>query len=586
MTERQESERQPKYGSDLMADAIEALGVKYISLNPGATFRGLHDSLVNYLDNSVQMIECPHEKLAVGLAHGYTKACGEPMAVVLHNLVGLLHGAMGIYYAYSDRVPVYVFGGSGPMDHDRRRAYIDWVHSANTQGGAVRDYTKWDYEPTSIASVPPVITRAARIAMTEPQGPVYVALDAALQEDELPTDGPPIELMKFSMPSLIAPDPAALRLAAEKLVAAERPVFVTGFAGRDPKAFDQLVELTELLGAGMQDNFYRLNFPNQHPLAVFGTKSLERADCVVLLDMKDTEKATTTVDSITRKTTSRIATDATVIDIGFNDLGIGAWSDDYGAPRNADVMITADTKLALPQLIDACRELIKSETGVAPRNDDWRTEIAQLRAKTRAKWQEQIEESWDVQPMSASRLASEVWEVVKDYDWVLTANTAEEWALKTWNFDKAYRYPGRQLGTATQIGMSLGVALAHKGTGRLVVDLQPDGDLMFDAGALWVASYYKLPMLVVMVNNRAYYNDWEHQERIAVDRGTDIEKAYIGMEIDSPAPDFATLAKSFSWYSEGPITDPNDLQAAVRRAAEHVMTTGEPALVDAVIRRR
>jgi benzoylformate decarboxylase/acetolactate synthase-1/2/3 large subunit len=184
--------------------------------------------------------------------------------------------------------------------------------------------------------------------------------------------------------------------------------------------------------------------------------------------------------------------------------------------------------------------------------------------------------------VSTARLAAEVWEVVKDTDWVLTAGTASEWAKRTWDFDQPHRHPGRQLGTATQIGISLGVALAHKGTGRLVVDLQPDGDLMFDAGALWVASYYEIPLLVVMFNNRAYYNDWEHQERLARQRGTPVERAHIGMEIDNPAPDFAALARSFGWEAEGPITDPADVRAAVQRAADHVQATGRPALVDVV----
>jgi benzoylformate decarboxylase/acetolactate synthase-1/2/3 large subunit len=169
---------------------------------------------------------------------------------------------------------------------------------------------------------------------------------------------------------------------------------------------------------------------------------------------------------------------------------------------------------------------------------------------------------------------------------VLTAGTAAEWARRLWDFDAPHRHPGRQLGTATQIGISLGVALAHRGTGRLVVDLQPDGDLMFDAGALWVASYYRLPMLVVMYNNRAYYNDWEHQERLARQRGTPLERAYIGMEITDPAPDFAALARSFGWYAEGPIEDPGKVGAAVRRAADRVTTTGLPALVDVVCQPR
>ena len=165
---------------------------------------------------------------------------------------------------------------------------------------------------------------------------------------------------------------------------------------------------------------------------------------------------------------------------------------------------------------------------------------------------------------------------------MLTAGTASGWAPKLWDFDRPYRHPGNSLGTATQIGMSIGVALAHKGSGRLVVDLQPDGDLMFDLGALWIAAYHKLPLLAVMFNNRAYYNDWEHQERMAHHRDTDVAKAYIGMEIDKPAPDFAMAARSLGWYGEGPIADPDAVQAAVRRAAEVVLAEGRPALVDVV----
>jgi benzoylformate decarboxylase/acetolactate synthase-1/2/3 large subunit len=571
----------PRYGSDLMAEAIAALGVKYVSLNPGASFRGLHDSLVNHLDNAVEMIECPHEKIAVGLAHGYAKASGDVMAVLLHDLVGLLHGAMGVYYAFADRAPVLVLGGSGPAAHERRRAYIDWVHSANTQGGAVRDYTKWDCEPASVASVPAVLERAFRIARSEPQGPTYVALDAALQEDVLPAGTPPPLPTALSTP--IAPEPAALAEAARKLLAAQRPLLVAGFAGRVPEAFGQLVRLAELVGAGVQDTFARLNFPNRHPLATWGTACLEEADCVVLLDMKDSEKALTTVDSLTRTTVSRLAAGCTLIDIGFQDLGIAAWSDDYGALRQAELMITADTRVAIPQLLELCSTAVSSDP---PRNGTWRARIAEQRAVVEARWREKAAAGRDAVPISPAFVAEQVWDVVRGHDWVLAANTAEEWALRLWDFDAPHRYPGRQLGTATQIGMALGVALAHRGTGRLVVDLQPDGDLMYDAGALWVASYYHLPLLVVMVNNRAYYNDWAHQEVIARHRGTDVERAYIGMEIDHPAPDFAGLARSFGWYADGPITEPGALPDAVKRATDHVLTTGEPALVDVVTRRR
>jgi acetolactate synthase-1/2/3 large subunit len=178
-----------------------------------------------------------------------------------------------------------------------------------------------------------------------------------------------------------------------------------------------------------------------------------------------------------------------------------------------------------------------------------------------------------------------VWKVIRNEDWVLTANTLGDWTRKLWDFDKPYRHPGKSLGTATQIGISLGVALAHRDAGRLVVDMQPDGDLMFDAGALWVAAKHKIPMLIVMYNNRAYYNDWEHQIRMAKKRGTPVERAHIGMDLDTPNVDFASLAKSMGWYAEGPIVHGKDVGPALKRAIARVKA-GQPALLDTITQKR
>jgi len=559
-----------------MVDAIKACGFEYVSLNPGSSFRGLHDSLVNYGGNEPQIITCNHEKIAVGLAHGYAKASGRPMAVILHDIVGLLQGTMGIYYAYIDRAPVVVFGGAGPMAYDRRRPNIDWIHTANVQGNAVRDYTKWDDQPYSVASVPESIMRGHRIATAAPQGPVYIALDAGLQEDEVADDVQLPNWERLKTPSRVGPDPAALRVLAERLCASERPVLVAGYAGRDPNAFGQLVELSELLGAGVIDTGWRLNFPNRHPHNVTGSEVVEEADCVLFVDVKDMGKWTQKLDRTTRQITSQIQAAATVLDVGFNELGISAWSHDFAQLHETDLQVTADTSVALPLLLDLCREL----NGDA--REPWRGRLRELHDATWDAWRSEAERDAALSPVATSRLAAEVWAVIKEHDWVLTAGTASEWAPRIWNFDRPYRHPGRSLGTATQIGISLGVALAHKGSGKLVVDLQPDGDLMFDLGALWIAAYHQIPLLAVMFNNRAYYNDWEHQERIARHRGTDIERAYIGMELDRPAPDFAAVARALGWHGEGPIDDPEAVGDAVRRAAQVVVTEQRPALVDVV----
>ncbi|MFK8252306.1 thiamine pyrophosphate-binding protein [Ancylobacter terrae] len=572
-----------RYGSDLMVEVLRSFGIPYISLNPGASFRGLHDSLVNWQEGGPELICCQHEKTAIGVAHGYAKVTGRPMAVALHDLVGLLQATMGIYYAFHDRVPMLVLGGSGPADTARRRPGIDWFHSANVQGNAVRDYVKWDDEPRSVAATPESLIRGWNVAQAGPAGPVYISLDADLQEQPL------LEPIEAPDPARFAPavpqgaDPAALGKLAEALMAAERPVIVAGFAGRDPRAFDLIPELAELVAAGVIDTGARLNLPNRHPLNLTGTDVVKDADLVLFLDCKDGEASVTSVDAATRIVTSHIAEGARSMSLGFSYAGIRGWSHDFGRLLPLELDIAADTVSALPALVALCRDLKAASTADAESRRAARREGLAAKHDARwAAWQAQADKVADETPLSTARLAREVWEAVKEHDWVLTAGTSRGWARKLWDFDRHYRHPGDSLGTATQIGLSLGVALAHKGSGRLVVDLQPDGDLMFDLGTLWVAAYYKIPMLVVMVNNRAYYNDWAHQEHMAHQRGRPVENAYIGMEIDGPAPDFATIARAQGWWAEGPIDDPAQVQAAVRRAARIVLETGQPALVDVI----
>jgi acetolactate synthase-1/2/3 large subunit len=242
--------------------------------------------------------------------------------------------------------------------------------------------------------------------------------------------------------------------------------------------------------------------------------------------------------------------------------------------------VLGDTSLAVPALTD----LVSGRVD-ASRAQTRGQQIARRHDEARQRWLAEARQDWDAAPMTTGRLALEVWEAIKDEDWVLTAGGLKDWAHKLWDFDTAYRHPGRELGTATQIGISLGVALGHKGSGRLVVDLQPDGDLMFDLGALWIAAKYEIPMLVVMYNNRAYYNDWEHQLRMARVRGTDPDRAYIGMDISGPAPDFAAIARAQGWYAEGPIEQGDQVAPALHRAIEQVKS-GKPALIDTITQYR
>jgi acetolactate synthase-1/2/3 large subunit len=568
--------------SDVIADLIRQFNFAYIVVNPGASYRGLHDSLVNYNSNEPPMLVSPHEKIAVQIAHGYAKTCGKPLCVIVHNVVGLLHAAMGIYYAYVDRAPVFVVGATGPLDEDKRRPRVDWDHTANVQGNAVRDFVKWDYQPGGIQGVPDSFARAYSIMMSEPQGPIYLCYDADLQEAPLTESVRLPSASSAKAPSRLAPDASALADIAERLVAAEWPVLLPQYVGRVESGMRSLVSLAETAGAAVFDVQSRLNFPTEHKLDCRMDKEVfKEADLIVALDCRDWERPTHDNDRINRTLRPRYPARCQWVDIGFADIEISKWAMGYQKFPDCAARVLADTELAIPMLTELVRARVVQDLKAQKRIRERGRTIAEMHDKRRAQWREEAREGWESSPISLARLASEVWEQIKTEDWVLTTQAFEDWALKLWNFDKPCRWPGKALGTATQIGMAIGVALAHRGKGRLVVDCQTDGDLMFDAGALWFAAKHKIPMLCVMHNNRAYYNDWEHQITVARQRGRPEQSAYIGMDIDGPAPDFAGLAKSLGWYAEGPIEKPADIGPALARAIAQVKA-GRPALIDTV----
>jgi acetolactate synthase-1/2/3 large subunit len=572
--------------SDVIVDLIKRYGFPFITMNPGASFRGLHDSLINYGGNNPPMLLCQHEEIAVQIAHGYAKATGKPAAVILHDLVGLLHATMAIYYAYIDRVPVFIMGATGPMHEGRRRPHIDWTHSALVQGNAVRDYVKWDYQPTSIEGVPESFARAYSVMTTEPQGPIYMCYDAMLQEDPLLANVPLPSRNAVATPAAMMPDPAALSAIADRLLAAEHPLLLAEYVGRRAGGVESLVALAETVGAPVWDIDSALNFPNRHPLCLSMDKeSARRADLVVGLDVRDWEKPLSELDSTRRTVTPLIAETCERVEIGFGEIGISKWSFDYCRMQPCAVRALGDTSLAIPELTRLCGGRIAGDAKLKARIDERRAAIGRRHDEMWAKWQDDARKDWDAAPVTLPRFALEIWETIKFEDWVLTANNLRNLVRRLWDFDKPYRHPGRELGTATQIGISLGVALAHKDSGRVVVDIQPDGDLMFDAGALWFAAKYEIPILIVMFNNRAYYNDWEHQLRMARLRGTDEAKAHIGMDLFGPEPDFAALARSMGCWGEGPIERPDDIRPALQRALAEVKQ-GKPALVDVVTQHR
>ena len=173
-------------GSDFMMDVIKTLNFEYITTNPGSSFQGLHESIINYGGNKApELLTCCHEESAVAMAHGYAKIEGKPIMALLHGTVGTQHGSMAIYNAYADRVPIFLVIGNH-MDAAVRPAGVNWYHSAQDMGAMIRDFTKWDDNPASLGAFANSSVRAYRMMMTPPMGPVAVVMDSGLQEEPMP----------------------------------------------------------------------------------------------------------------------------------------------------------------------------------------------------------------------------------------------------------------------------------------------------------------------------------------------------------------------------------------------------------------
>ena len=576
-----------EYGSDLIVDMLKSLGIKYAALNPGASFRGIHDSMVNYNHNkNPEMIVCCHEEIAVAVAHGYAKATGEPMAAIVHDVVGLQHASMAIYNAWCDKTPVLVLGGTGPMDTTKRRPWIDWIHTALVQGNFVRDIVKLDDQPMSLGALPNSILRGYRVAMTEPKGPVYLCFDLDLQESRLPeamATGMPAP-DRFRPPVPLQAEQGAIEEAAAWLCDARNPLIIADYLGRNPRAMLSLVELAEAVGAPVVDRGARHNFPNTHPLDLSGREKelVAEADVILGLDVMDLYGALHRHDARTQTSAPAFQPGCRIINVTLADFAIKSWSTEFMELSPVDLAILADTSVFVPALTEAVKRRGGPEQSV---KDDRCRALERRHREIREESQAMLRKRWDERPISPPRMSQEIWEVIKDEDWTLVAGSFRGWPRRLWDWEKPNAflggYGGGGLGYAP--GASVGAALGLKDTGTVCIDLQRDGDLLFTNSALWTAASYDVPLLMLMTNNRTYYNDEEHQERVAVARSRPVENKGIGMRMEKPPVDFATLAKSFGVYGEGPVEDPADIQPAVRRALAVVKEERKPALVDVII---
>ena len=554
-------EQKEVWGSDAIAAMLRALDVPYLALNPGASYRGLHDSLVNYLGNKTpQMLLCIHEEVAVAIAHGYARASDKMMGAVVHSNVGLMHASMAVFNAWCDRQPLLLLGATGPWDANKRRPWIDWIHTCADQGALIRDYTKWDNQPASVQGAYEALLRASQIAQTAPRGPVYINLDVAVQEEKIgPLPALPDPARYQAAPSP-APSAELVAQAAALLSGAKNPVIMAGRGRRSIESWKARVALAEKLQARVVTDLKGAAiFPTDHPLhtgtpgmflAADAAAAIREADVILSLDWNDL--AGTLKQSYGGKPVT-----AKVINVSCDQHSHRGWSMDYQALPPSDVYLLTEPDTAVPLLTAACkaRPALAVKPAAAP-SFPTPTEVSILGV---------------AQALNAATKDGEICITKLPLGW--------NGAYRHFKHPLDYLGADGGGGVGAGPGMTVGAALALQGTGRLAVGVVGDGDFLMSVTAIWTAVHYKLPALFIVCNNRSFYNGELHQERVAVERARPVENKWIGQQMSEPDIDIAAMGRAQGAEGIGPITKAEDVLPAVKKGLE-LAHSGKVVVID------
>ena len=557
------------WGSDVAAQMLRRFNVPFISLNPGASYRGFHDSIVNHLGNDTPgMILCLHEDHSVAIAHGYAKATGEPMACVLHSNVGLLHGAMSLFNAWLDRVPMLVLGATGPLDAPKRRPWIDWIHTSRDQAGLVRSIIKWDDQPSSPQALVESLCRANIMTRAAPTAPVYVVLDAGLQEAKLDNETTPEmpDLSRYAPPPSPAPSQQSVDETVALLKAAKKPLMLLGRNGRKQAQWDARVKLVERTGAVvMTDLTTGAGFPSSHPAQVVppfnqlnkdARSVVSECDLILSLDWID-------LGGAVRQGKNVGPVNAKIVSCSLDSMLHSGAHMDYQELAAVDVRVNACPE----EMVAALNRAL----GDGPKKAPWKKAF-----ESKHKKREQLHLTHVADALKES--------LGKDADKASFTGLARGWPIDLFPFKDPLSYMGKDGGggIGSGPGISVGCALALSRMGRLPIGILGDGDFAMGSNALWSAVHHKIPLLIVLNNNRSYFNDELHQETVAVKRGREPANRWVGQSMTNPDVDFATLAKSYGAVGIGPVKTIAELNAAVKEGIA-ALRDGKVCLIDAWI---
>jgi acetolactate synthase-1/2/3 large subunit len=559
-----------RYEVETVAEAFLALmkrrGVDFLYVNAGTDFASLVEAYARHESSKLSFpapIICPHENLAVGMAHGYTLVTGRAQAVMVHVSVGTANAVCGIMNAARDDIPMLFCAGRTPLFEKGRRgarnAHIHWAQEMFDQAGMVRELVKWDYELRDGLNVADVIDRALTLAQTTPQGPVYLTLPREVLAQEL--TGIEVTQAALAIPSTPAPDPAAVAQLARMIAGAKFPVILTAASGRAHGTVTALADFATRFGVGIVE--YRPRFvcvPSSHPLHLGydNRAALEKADLIVVLEC----------DVPWMPAQSEPRADTRVVHVGLDP----AFSDYPVRSFKCDLAITSSVAHLLPPLTAALEGLgsfeVRARTmwdAASARRDATAARVEKLASAPR------ITKAWMSHCLNAVKPQNAI--VVSEY-WV-DRDLVD------------FEHPGTYFGTPPAGGLGWGLPAAlgasQASLDQTVIAALGDGAYLFanPAACHQVAAAMKLPVLTIVCNN-SYWNA-VHASAVGVYPDGHASKAGKPAPLAalSPTPDFEKYVEASGGYGEK-VTQPGELMDAMKRALDVVRTQRRQALLNVI----
>jgi benzoylformate decarboxylase len=534
---------------------LVAGGVRVVFGNPGTTEYAVLDAIDDRDD--IELVLALHEGVAVSSAIGYARATGEVGVVELHAAPGLGNGMGMMYDAWAGNTPLLVYVGQ--TEHSVN--YLEPLLSGELAAMA-GPVTKWAYEIRTPDEVPTVVRRALKVALTPPCGPVMLSLPMDISEH--PCRAPVEEPSR--VPARTIPDPAAVNAAADLILAAQAPIIVPGDSAARAGAVGEISRLAHLTGSPIRGGFlFETAISDGDPL---GAERLNHAGPETKSVLAEHDLVVAVGGKLFRQLFPEAGDQvgpARVVHIGSDPWELGK--------NHPSTMVYGDERLTVAALVRALEERADAE-----QKDIWakRREVAIRKielARSAALGRDRT--SWDSDPMTPARAAFEIASglpedvCVSDESLTTSAAVARYLTLRPGNW-----YRGRGGGIGEGLPMALGIKLARPD--QPVVGLVSDGAALYAPTALWTAAHHRIPVVWIVLNNRAYRILKENAARRRPD--SDAGRPSLGTDLDDPPVDFVELSRSFGVSAER-VTDPGLLADAVRRA----FATNQPALIDVII---